>query len=384
MRVIVEAVSGPSGTRRFVLGSGQSFQIGRTEWADAAFPRDGHMSGVHFRLETDQRACYVQDAGSANGTLLNGQPATGRVAVRDGDEIVAGQTHFVVHMEEDVHEQVAIPAAEFPPAGHGAAASGAPAAPAAWTPRTPPMLSVIPGLVSPAEYGAAAVRGPSPGREASADRDPPPAFGGPSGIPMPPKVPFTAETCESKITLCRGNLTDIAPADLAVRLSRLFPVHLIVDFNHLGSPPPPELANPQYVFDWLGPVTAPLVSPVFLSQTDMFTWPELVAQGWGNDAVICLFSREEGSAVLEHLRRSCKAHSGQNDAVLGCCWPSVLTPLLSSSQPDFVGRLLHGIDGVLAELPDLPETWQIYGSRQIVDDLQRIGLFQQPAAKIGP
>ena len=35
------------------------------------------------------------------------------------------------------------------------------------------------------------------------------------------------------------------------------------------------------------------------------------------------------------------------------------------------------------ELPDLPETWQIYGNQQVIEDLNRLGFVQQPQAQ-GP
>ena len=114
----------------------------------------------------------------------------------------------------------------------------------------------------------------------------------------------------------------------------------------------------------------PLVSPVLISQSDLFTWTELIAQGWGKDAVIAIFSRADTASLLAHFRRACKVKA---NAVLGCCWPSVLAPLLSNSTPARVGGLLTDIDAVLVELPDLPDTWQIYGTRQIVDSLEQVG-----------
>jgi hypothetical protein len=153
-------------------------------------------------------------------------------------------------------------------------------------------------------------------------------------------------------------------------------VYLVVDFKHLGTPLPEELTAPAYLFDWLDPVAAAVVSPVIISPEDLLTWPKLVEQGWGNDAVICLFSKEEKPILLEHLRRACRAKTSAvdpNAAILGYCWPSVLAPLLSHHTPSFVQQLLTGIDAVLVELPDLPETWQVFGGGQIVELLDRLG-----------
>ena len=67
-----------------------------------------------------------------------------------------------------------------------------------------------------------------------------------------------------------------------------------------------------------------------------------------------------------------------NDPIIGYCWPSVLAPLLSHYTPDFVQRLLEGIDAVLVEFPDLPDTWQLYGRRELVGLLCRLGFELKP------
>lgn len=305
-------------------------QVGRTEWADHSFPHDGYLSSLHFRLESDESDCYLRDLGSANGTFVNGREVKERVRLSDGDEILAGRTTFVVH----------VPGAE----------------------------RAQPGLV-----GSAQAR-PSPRPAAVAP-----------ALPMPAarrKAAFTAEQCDSGLTLCRGSVEELAPGELAVLLSESTPAYLIVDFHHLGEPPPPDLAAPSYLFDWLDPAAVPEVSPIVLGQDDLVTWPMLVDSGWGKDAVVGLFSRQEKPALLEHLRRSCRTKPGDpqpNDPILGYCWPCVLAQLLSHSAADFVQRLLAGIDAVLVEFPELPETWQLYGPRDLVGQLSRLGFELKPA-----
>ena len=51
----------------------------------------------------------------------------------------------------------------------------------------------------------------------------------------------------------------------------------------------------------------------------------------------------------------------------------------------FVARkpgVLAGIDAVLVELPDLPETWQVYGARPAAEALERIGLVRRDEAAL--
>jgi hypothetical protein len=326
MRVVVEITSGPATGRKIVLGARQTIQVGRTEWADFALPYDQRMSSVHFRLETDNAACYVEDLGSTNGTFIGGTRLQGRSRLRNQDELLAGDTQFVVRVEGDLAAEAARRAAMSPELD------------------LPPPSVILESRPAPRSLV---------------------------------NVHYTSEKCDSGLTLCRGSINEIEPAGLAVRLCRLLPIYLIADFKHLENPPTAEdLTDPAYLFDWLDPAAAAVVSPVILSQEDLLTWPKLLEQGWGNDAVICLFSKQEKSVLVEHLRRACHAKANAadlNTAILGYCWPSVLVSLLSHHTPNFVQQLLTGIDAVLVEMPDLPETWQVFGTGQIVDLLDQIG-----------
>ncbi|MCX7428311.1 MAG: hypothetical protein NTW96_22115, partial [Planctomycetia bacterium] len=109
-------------------------------------------------------------------------------------------------------------------------------------------------------------------------------------------------------------------------------------------------------------------------------WPALIEEGWGEDAVICLFSRQEKAAILAHLRAACRDNSdprGRGTASMGFCWPSVMAPLLAHYEPSFVKNLLRGIDAVLVELPDLPVTWQLYGDEKLAETLDRLGFVRK-------
>lgn len=329
MRVMIEAVSGPAVGKKIVMGTPQVLRIGRTEWADHSFPGDGRMSGVHFSLENDGIACYVNDLGSSNGTYVNGQRINDRTLIQEGDEVRAGQTIFTVHVE-------------------GAAPSDfeSPAAPAA---------AAMPRSVKPPPQG--------------------------SHAPGEPAIAYSIEKCDSGLVLCRGEIDEIAPADLAVLLAQSHAVYLIVDFKHLGIPVPSELAGPAYLFDWLSAPAASAISPVVITQEDLPSWPDLIREGWGKDGVICLFSMQERDAVLSHLRRACHAKShtaNAGDGILGYCWPSILSNLLSYGTPKMVDRLLTGIEMALVEFPDLPETWQLFGRANTGQLLDQFGFRQAP------
>jgi len=96
MQVMLEVQSGASAGRKITLESGRSVRIGRTSLADVAFPGDPRMSGVHFVLECGDDGCVLRDAGSTNGTMVNGRRVDSAVLVQ-GDMVTAGETTFFVH-----------------------------------------------------------------------------------------------------------------------------------------------------------------------------------------------------------------------------------------------------------------------------------------------
>jgi hypothetical protein len=326
MRVILEVISGATAGRKVRLTADQELRVGRTEWADFAVPHDSLMSGVHFALRSDSSGCYLTDLGSSNGTLVNGQPVTARTLLRAGDEIRAGETRFAVSIDDE---------------------SRAP--------------GDVPG--QPAQTGSAGGR-----------------FAGDSGMPAPQNVRFSMEACSSGLTLCRGNAGQLPPDELAGLIVRQLPLYLMVDFRKLGSSPPGDAAQRMYLFPWLPPAAAAAASPVILASQETSEWKALIAQGWGSDAVVCLFSRQDKPTVVEHLRNAVRVKGKRGDlsgGVLGICWPSVMAMLLAHGAPALVRRLLAGIDAVLVELPDLPDTWQVYGENAVTQLLEKSGLMPQ-------
>lgn len=89
---------------------------------------DPWMSSVHARLTRVLRRWVLEDAGSKNGSLVNGAPVT-RVELEDGDIIELGQTFFLV--------REALPGAAGEPEIVDAAAL---------TPAAPGLLTLIPAL----------------------------------------------------------------------------------------------------------------------------------------------------------------------------------------------------------------------------------------------
>ena len=105
-------------------------------------------------------------------------------------------------------------------------------------------------------------------------------------------------------------------------------------------------------------------------------WPALVAESWGEDAVVCLLSPWDKPRLLAHLRDL--AHGGdERRGVLGFCWPSVLAPMLSFYQGGFVESFSQGVQAILVETPDLPDAWQIFAAAEFGPTLDQLGLARK-------
>jgi hypothetical protein len=95
MPVFLEVLSGAQQGLRIEVNAGQVRRIGRTTRADLAFSDDTYMSGVHFSVGYDGKACRLTDLNSSNGTSVNGHAVQSAV-LDDGDMVVAGETTFSV------------------------------------------------------------------------------------------------------------------------------------------------------------------------------------------------------------------------------------------------------------------------------------------------
>jgi hypothetical protein len=330
MYVTLEILSGPRAGCKARLGTGQELRVGRTEWSDFVVPEDSHLSGVHFAVSADTRTGFVEDLGSGNGTFVNGRAASDRTALSDGDEILAGQTRFAFRVDADARASAAPVATPI-----AAAASSKPTA-SGGAPRA-----------------AASGRG---------------------------EATYTVESCDSGLMLCRGQVDQVAPGDLAAMLTAACPLYLIVDFRKLGIERPPSLLSASYLFDWLAPPAAELVSPIVFAPGECEAWPAIVRDAWGNDGLICLFSRRDRDALVRHLRQSLRVKAHREDGgggMLGYCWPSVMAMLLAHGPPRLIDPLVEGIEAVLVELPDLPQTWQLFGRGKVAELLDRAGLRRE-------
>jgi pSer/pThr/pTyr-binding forkhead associated (FHA) protein len=99
LQASLEIKSGKLAGKTIQLKNDQVIRVGRTSRSDFVIADDTFLSSLHFILEISGTVCRLRDGGSANGTRVNGARVTEAV-LRDGDEISAGHTTFVVRVVE--------------------------------------------------------------------------------------------------------------------------------------------------------------------------------------------------------------------------------------------------------------------------------------------
>ena len=80
---------------RMILPQRPEVMIGRSPFADFVVANQT-VSSRHALLKHDGTSWVIQDAGSTNGTFLNGWRITDPMAVRPGDELTVGESTFVL------------------------------------------------------------------------------------------------------------------------------------------------------------------------------------------------------------------------------------------------------------------------------------------------
>lgn len=78
---------------RFPVEDG-TISLGRSATNDVVLKSDDFVSGNHARLTRHGGLFYVEDAGSTNGTFVNGRKTVGATPLRSGDTFKVGSTIF--------------------------------------------------------------------------------------------------------------------------------------------------------------------------------------------------------------------------------------------------------------------------------------------------
>lgn len=113
MPLILNVLQGPHSGQEIVVHARNSPRtVGRSPVADVPI-QDEYMSDVHFAVYFDGSTARVRDLESHDGTYVN-NAGTAESALKDGDQIAAGQTFFGVIVEADTDASVDEPAAVEP------------------------------------------------------------------------------------------------------------------------------------------------------------------------------------------------------------------------------------------------------------------------------
>jgi serine/threonine protein kinase len=101
-------IAGPDQGRTFTLTEGQSVVIGRGQTTETRL-RDPYVSKTHCQVDLDAGKLVLKDAGSASGTLVNGERVTQR-ELKPGDIIRIGETQIRFQFEETAEQSTRLPA----------------------------------------------------------------------------------------------------------------------------------------------------------------------------------------------------------------------------------------------------------------------------------
>lgn len=85
--------------KEWVLGD-ESLSVGRSEHADVQVG-DPRLSRLHFQIRQEGERYILDDLGSVAGTLLNGEPLSGKTLLKPGDLIQAGDSRFFFDVGTD-------------------------------------------------------------------------------------------------------------------------------------------------------------------------------------------------------------------------------------------------------------------------------------------
>src|SRR5689334_23474068 len=103
MKVILRVTAGPHAGKEYLFERHETFVVGRSSQVQFPVPEDGFLSRNHFLIEFNPPVCFLRDLGSTNGTKVNGL-RTEATRLRDGDVIAAGESSFVIRVEESWSE----------------------------------------------------------------------------------------------------------------------------------------------------------------------------------------------------------------------------------------------------------------------------------------
>jgi pSer/pThr/pTyr-binding forkhead associated (FHA) protein len=83
--LVLKATAGDLNGQEFAITGPAHWVLGRSRSCSLRLPGDGTVSRQHCLIEVEAGGVWIQDLGSLNGTLVNGEKIGQRQRVRNGD-----------------------------------------------------------------------------------------------------------------------------------------------------------------------------------------------------------------------------------------------------------------------------------------------------------
>ena len=94
VRLRLEVIAGLETGGKLVVREGGTALVGRGKEMDLRIG-EAAVSRKHLKISCVQKACTVEDLGSSNGTLLNGEKIL-KAVLKPGDKLAVGQETLLV------------------------------------------------------------------------------------------------------------------------------------------------------------------------------------------------------------------------------------------------------------------------------------------------
>ncbi len=109
-RWLIKVISGPNSGAEFALQRGMTYIVGKDpHLCDIVF-QDLSVSRQHARLNVDEEnQVHVEDLGSRNGVLINGELVSEKRSLASQDLVAIGTSSFLVIDREQIHETIISP-----------------------------------------------------------------------------------------------------------------------------------------------------------------------------------------------------------------------------------------------------------------------------------
>lgn len=173
-----------------------------------------------------------------------------------------------------------------------------------------------------------------------------------------------------------------SPFALVSQLAKLAKPVLAIHFMRAEKPIPEDLEGVPLRAD-LDAKFAALGGPMLYCPTDLEPFREIINELWGMDAISCLFTSGDPHAIVEHFREGLFAPkrgdlpepATPGPQFFAVFSPNLLATYLSARDQETVDELLGGsIEGVLTEVGDMPDSWQLFTRKSWADQLKGLGM----------